>query len=80
MCIRDRLVAVAVNALVWLLVAVMLLKLLLFLSASNAACRLLSAYLTAAYPDITAWLLLMLLLIASARGARSAATRLAARA
>ena len=39
---------------------------------------MLSAYLTAAYPETTAWFLLIFLLIASARGAFSASTKFCA--
>ena len=46
--------------------------------SSNAALTPLSAYLTAAMPDTTPSLLAMFLLMAASRGARSAATKLAA--
>jgi len=70
------LVAVAVKTSFWLVVALMEMKSLLSFRSSKAAFTLVSAYLTAAKPEIKASFLLIFLLIASARGAFSASTRL----
>lgn len=70
------LVAVAVNTLLWLVLALIEMKSLLSFRSSKAVFTLVSAYFTAAKPEMVAWFLLMFLLIASARGAFSASTKL----
>ena len=72
-CASD--VATAEKVAGWLLLKLNERKSLLSLRSSNAALTLLSAYFTAAYPEIVAWFLLIFLFIASARGDFSASTK-----